>query len=534
MTNKEIASRFQLLADVMELHKDNPFKIRSYQNAYRTLKKLDTPLKDLSADQIGEIKGIGKAITGKIRELVDYGRMQTLDRFVEKTPPGVVEMLNIRGFGPKKIRVIWQELGVETIGELLYACNENRLIELKGFGQKTQADLQQKLEYYLRSRNRFRYAQLEGTAEQLLADIRKKLPGVRAEFTGALRRRANVVDIIELLIGAPSIELADLLAEIELPVEIYTCKPEEFDVRWFELSGSELFQNQFRQLTEGQKLDIADDEAAIFERAGLSYLPPEMRENEWHLELASTHRVLQLVEETDIRGVVHLHTTWSDGINSLREMADACRVRGYQYLGLTDHSKSAFYANGLKEDRLREQWAEVDVLNAEYEDFKIFKGIESDILSDGSLDYAEDILAEFDFIIASVHANLKMDEEKATKRLITAVENPYTTILGHPTGRLLLSRTGYPVDHRRVIDACAANGVAIELNANPYRLDLDWTWIPYAVERGVMISINPDAHSIGGIDDIHFGVLSARKGGLTAERCLTALSREDFASWIGK
>jgi DNA polymerase (family 10) len=241
-----------------------------------------------------------------------------------------------------------------------------------------------------------------------------------------------------------------------------------------------------------------------------------------------------LVEESQIKGVVHAHTTYSDGINSLREMALFAKDKGYQYLGLTDHSKSAFYANGLKEDRLQAQWQEVDALNQELAPFRIFKGIESDILSDGSLDYEESILKQFDFIIASVHSNLRMDLEKATTRLLRAIENPYTTMLGHPTGRLLLSRPGYPIDHKKIIDACADNHVAIELNANPYRLDLDWTWIQYALDKGVLISINPDAHSTGGIRDIHFGILSARKGGLPNEKCLTCFELADFEHFINK
>ena len=548
MTNKEIAKRFQLLGSIMELHGENPFKIRSYQSAYRSLRKLDRPLAEMTPEEIGAIKGIGKAITGKIGELLDGGQMATLQRYLDQTPPGVVEMLGISGFGPKKIRTIWRDLGVETIGELLYACNENRLVELKGFGQKTQADLRQKLEYYMRSKDRFRYAQLESEAQYLLEKIRDRLRGARVELTGAIRRRANIVDRIEFLIGQTDLELLfdnDLLTHTgrteayheartadEFPVRLYTCRPEEFGSKQFRYTATTVFLESFKQLTEGQNFRNIAEETEVFERAGIPWLPVELRDTERHLSYASTGKVPVLVEESQMRGVVHLHTDWSDGLNTIREMADACRARGYEYMGLTDHSKSAFYANGLKVDRLLQQWAEVDALNAEYEDFRIFKGIESDILSDGSLDYEEEILQQFDFIIASVHSNLKMDEAKATTRLLRAIENPHTTILGHPTGRLLLSRPGYPIDHRRVIDACAANGVAIELNANPYRLDLDWEWIPYALERGVMIAIDPDAHSITGIDDIHFGTLSARKGGLDREHCLTALNLTDFARWI--
>ena len=274
------------------------------------------------------------------------------------------------------------------------------------------------------------------------------------------------------------------------------------------------------------------DEQAIFAKAKIDYIAPELREQAWALDLAKAQKLPTLIEKEDIKGVIHTHTTYSDGLNTLEEMVDAAKELGYQYIGITDHSKSAFYANGLKPDRVLEQIQAINALNAKLNDFTILKGIESDILNDGSLDYEEDILKQFDFIIASVHSNLRMDEEKATNRIIKAVENPYTSILGHPTGRLLLSRQGYPIDHKKIIDACADNGVSIELNANPYRLDLDWSWIPYATEKGVLISINPDAHSTQGILDIHYGVLSARKGGLTKEQCLNTYSVSDFLKYL--
>ena len=284
---------------------------------------------------------------------------------------------------------------------------------------------------------------------------------------------------------------------------------------------------------EGVDFKALAEEENVFEKANLPFIAPELREQDWGFELAKNNQLPALIELEDIKGVVHNHSTYSDGINSLQEMAEATRDAGYEYLVMSDHSKAAFYANGLKEDRLYQQWAEIDALNTQMAPFKIFKSIESDILNDGSLDYPEAILKQFDLIIASVHTNLRMDEEKATQRIITAVENPYTTILGHPTGRLLLSRKGYPIDHKKVIDACAANGVSIELNANPYRLDIDWTWIPYAREKGVLISINPDAHNVQGIHDIKYGVFAARKGGLTKEGCLNAKGLAEFSTFLG-
>jgi DNA polymerase (family X) len=266
----------------------------------------------------------------------------------------------------------------------------------------------------------------------------------------------------------------------------------------------------------------------VFDKANLPFIAPELRENGSVLTLAAANQLPDLINLGDIKGVIHTHTTYSDGLHSVEEMAKTAQHLGYQYIGITDHSKAAFYANGLKEDRVLAQWAEIDRLNSAFFNFKILKGIECDILNDGAMDYNEELLSGFDFVIASVHSNLKMNEEKATARLIKAVENQYVTILGHPTGRLLLSREGYPIDHEKVIDACAANGVSIELNAHPWRLDMDWTWIPRARERGVLISVNPDAHSTSGINDIRYGIMAARKGGLDAAGCLNARDVDGF------
>lgn len=545
MTNKEIAKHFQLLGSLMELHGENPFKIRSYQNAYRTLRSLDTPLEKMEEAELAEIKGVGKAISEKIRELVETGQMQTLEKYRAKTPEGIQEMLQIKGFGPKKIMAVWQGLGVESAGELLYAVNENRLVELKGFGKKTQEELKQQLEYYQRSRDKFHYAALEGEAGELEAAIQKALPGARVSLCGAIRRRANVVEQIELLIGwngSPEVlfEQGVLRSKEEKegaihaqtpgerPVKLYQCRPEEFGSKLFHYTGHSDFIDAFARSKPGLDFKGLPEEEAVFDKAGLPFIAPELREQGRALELAAKGQLPRLIEEKDIKGVVHAHSTYSDGGHSLRDMALYAKELGYEYLGISDHSKSAFYANGLQPERVFRQMEEIDALNKELAPFRIFKGIESDILSDGSLDYEEDVLKAFDFIIASIHSNLRMDEARATQRLIAAVENPYTTILGHPTGRLLLSRQAYPVNHKKVIDACAANGVAIELNANPYRLDLDWSWIPYAMEKGALISINPDAHSKEGIHDIHFGVLSARKGGLTKEMCLNARGVQGF------
>lgn len=551
MTNKEIANTFKKLADLMELHGENKFKIRSYSNAYITFRKWGQPLSEMTDEEILDIKGIGKAIAQKTRDLLETGSFKTIDEFKEKTPLGVQEMLGIKGFGPKKIYSIWKDLGVETIGELLYACNENRLIELKGFGKKTQDDLNKTLEYFLRSKGKFHYAAIEEEANDLVEELQDRLPDCLVEIVGQVRRRTNTVSEIEIIIAGDydSTEVFDnqLLTQKEttekgieattvsgISAFIRNCQKEEFGSKVFRYTAHETFMKSFLKKFEGKDFRGIEKESEIFEKVNIPFIEPELRESDYFLEKAIENKLPKLITEKDIRGVVHTHTTYSDGLHTLDEMAGAAQASGYGYIVISDHSKSAFYANGLKEDRLRAQWSEIDALNAKMTDFKIFKSIESDILSSGELDYPEEILKEFDCIIASVHSNLKMDIDKATTRIIKAVENPYTNILGHPTGRLLLSRKGYPLDHQKVIDACAANGVSIELNAHPWRLDIDWTWIPVALEKGVKISINPDAHSKEGIRDIHFGVLSARKGGLTANMCLNALEAEDFLRALKK
>ncbi|MFK8104867.1 MAG: PHP domain-containing protein [Saprospiraceae bacterium] len=549
MTNKEIASAFNSLGKIMELHDENPYKIRSYQNAYFQLRKVSKPIAEMTPEEIAAIKGVGNAIAGKIKELLETGTLETYQKYQVQTPIGVQEMLQLKGFGPKKIRVLWKDLGAESIVELLYACNENRLIELKGFGHKTQENLKAKLAYFLQSRDKFHYAKLEPIALKLIATLRAALPNISVELTGAMARRLEIVEHIDLLVGTEDpldavlkpldLSLVDTQEQYRLyrdenntPIRIFQCAATDFGSKFFRFTGAKAFLDAFVAASPDTDFRAIIDEKEIFTKAKLAFIPPELRENADAISLAQENRIPKLIEATDIKGVLHCHTTYSDGINSVQEMAEEAQRLGYDYIGITDHSKSAFYANGLKPDRVLAQMEEIDQVNAQFKDFKIFKGIESDILNDGNLDYDAEILAKFDFIVASVHANLKMDKEKATTRLIKAIENPYTTILGHPTGRLLLSREGYPINHEKVIEACAANGVVIELNANPYRLDIDWRWIPYALERGVKIAINPDAHSLIGIQDIHFGLLQARKGGLTAATCFNNLSIEAFQNHV--
>jgi len=540
MTNKQVAAKFNLLGKIMELYKENPFKIKSYSNAYLTIRKLEKEVLKMNEEELSGQQGIGKAISAKIIELRETGKIGALEKYLETTPPGIVELLRIKGLGPKKIKQIWEELNIESPGELLYACHENRLVDLKGFGAKTQANLIEKLAYFLDSQGSFLYGHIEQEGLELLDILQKEYSSNRWEFTGLFERKMPVLTEITIITDLSLEEnfyqwlsnLEGVLSEEDgkwtfknVDVVFVQSSTEEFYVDKIKNSSGEAF------LEQSPNLQKADSEKEVFSKSGMAYVSAECRE--WgSVASFSAEQSDAIVREDDILGVVHCHTTYSDGIHDLVTMVEASAKLGYKYIVITDHSKSAFYANGLQIERLMMQIREIETINNNRDDIKVFSGIESDILSDGSLDYPDDILDMLDVIIASVHSNLKMDEEKATRRIITAVEHPATDILGHPTGRLLLSRKGYPIDYKKIIDACAANGVSIEVNANPYRLDLDWEWIPYAMEKGLQISINPDAHSTGGIKDIRYGVFAARKGLLTKDHTLNAKNATEFASWL--
>lgn len=541
MTNKDIASLFHEMANLMELHGENEFKTRTYANAYLNIRKLDIPLGDKSLQELKSMVGIASSIADKIIEIHSKNTFEALETFREKTPAGIREILNIKGLGPKKVKQLWHELNIESPGELQYACQENRLIQLKGFGLKIQADILNSLLYYQSNQHLFLSHQLKATCENICKKIEELNTGLELTITGGIRRMNSIVDKIEYISNHPIKVLPeafnvsnqnDLLIEgvwdNRIPVIIHITNPNPNQwpsILFTTTHGSESFLSLTK---EAKNLTSPNSEAEIFKALNMSFIPPECRD----LEHFDGFDETLLITNQDIRGVIHNHSTYSDGIYSVKDMALECIRLGYNYLVISDHSKSAGYANGLPMERVEMQWREIDTLNKELAPFHIYKSIESDILADGSLDYDDDFLKGFDLIIASIHSNLKMDESKAMMRLIKAIENPHTRILGHPTGRLLLSRPGYPIDHYKIIDACAANQVCIELNANPLRLDLDWSWIPYAQNKGVLISINPDAHNLLGIQDIQYGVNAARKGGLKKINCLNIKTLSEFNTWI--
>ncbi|MGY3052496.1 DNA polymerase (family 10) [Pedobacter sp. UYEF25] len=553
MENKTIARSLKLLAQLLELHGENPFKIKSIANAYFKIDKLPFKLKDKALEEIEAIPGIGKSLSAKITELLTTGKLQELEDLIGETPEGVMEMLQIKGIGPKKIAVIWHVLGIENLGELYYACNENRLIEAKGFGLKTQEEIKQAIEFKIAANGKFLYSQVDLMVVDLRTNLSAWLVGVDKDaqlgFVGQYRRGCEIVDELEIIIGSersenivaqlPNFEQLSFIAGQDffvatnasgLKVKLYIVEKNDFYLNYFRYTGCAAHVEEVLKLVDQQYFKSEGD---IYKRAGLDFIVPELRENLGEIELAKQKKLPKLIAYKDLKGSLHNHSTWSDGVHTLEEMAVFCKENlQMDYFGICDHSKVAVYAKGLSIERVLAQQKEINTLNAKFSPFKIFKGIESDILNDGSLDYPEEILKTFDFVVASVHSNLRMDEEKATSRLIKAIENPYTTILGHPTGRLLLSRPGYPIDFKKVIDACAANKVVIEINANPLRLDLDWRWHRYALDKGVLLSINPDAHRTEGFYDMNYGILAARKGGLNAEQCLNAFTLEEITKYF--
>lgn len=549
ITNDEIAAQFSLLATLMDIHGENAFKAKSYAAAAFSIDKLPIPLAEMDRNSIFSIKGIGESAGNRILEILDTGQFITLNEMVQKTPPGILEMLSIKGIGPKKIATIWKELEIETLGELLYACNENRLTLYKGFGEKTQQNIKEAIEFYMGSMGRYLYQQVEEFQMELEKLLSGSLP-YRFVLTGEFRRQLEIIDSIEWVTNAKAEALNSFMQGIGFSVvkqnnqsiqyrneknirlQFWLTDEEKIPSVLFKTSCSELFFNAWSATNGWDETKIYPGEETIFEEAGCPFIPAFMRENSEIISQAKENNIAPVITEKDIKGIIHSHSTWSDGGNTIQQMAEAAINEGLEYLVISDHSKSAFYANGLSMERVLQQHQEIEKLNQQMAPFKIFKSIESDILNDGSLDYPDEILAQFDLVIASVHSNLKMNEEKANTRVIKAIENKYTNILGHPTGRLLLSRVGYPIDHEKIIDACAANGVVIELNAHPRRLDLDWRWIRRAIQKNVLISINPDAHAIDGFKDCKYGVLVAQKAGLTSLQNLSSFNRIQLETFL--
>ncbi len=554
MENDELVDSLELLVKLWDVHGVNEFKAKNLSFAVRGLDKFPGLINQLTTDQLLLIPGVGKVIVQLIYELAQSGTCRELEEIVEKTPLGILDLLKIKGLGAKKVRAIWQELNVSNFEDLNTACQNGQIEKLKGFGSAIQSSIQSQIIYIQENRKKLRLDKAIFLSDRILAMLQVTFDKIA--ISGELRRNCEVITSLVFVIETDNIfgsqsEISELMGFSEdlqasspftwrgffednlIPIEIHLVDESEFVSALFQHSAHENhlesidFYNQF----QGKTLLT---EESIYQASNKPYILPEMREGLQEFEWAGQHKNTDLIEEQDLQGCLHNHSVYSDGKNTLQEMAEACRSLGLHYFGIADHSQYAAYAGGLKEEDVYRQHEEIDRLNSLWSDFTILKGIEADILPDGSLDYNDHILSQFDYVVASVHANLTMDLDKAMDRLIRAIENPYTSILGHPTGRLLLSRPGYPLNTHKILDACLANGVSIELNASPYRLDLDWRHIYAAMDKGVFVSINPDAHKIEGLKDMTYGVKVGRKGGLLKALTLNALPLNDLIAFFKK
>ena len=579
MDKNQVANLLDELASLLELKEGtNPFEVRAYQNATRAVNALDGDIEQLTREgKLKGVPGLGPTIISRIEEAVETGHIALYDELVKTTPPIKLEMLRIPGVGPKKINAIYNQLHITSIADLIEAINENKVAALPGFGKKTQDKILQGIDFLNQHAGRFLYPVAEHEAS-LIFTVLKSIPEiVRLQVGGSLRRRretigdidmvASVADstgdddrrkIMDIFTSQPSVAAVTGKGETKSSVvlsngmnmDLRVVNDSQFPYTLHHFTGSKEHHIALRRRALSMNMTINDyglfrgkephlelipckDEVDIYAALGMEYIEPELREDMGEIEAAVNRTLPVLVQESDLLGVLHVHSTWSDGQNPIRDMAEACIARGFSYLGITDHSKTAAYAGGLTEEDLRLQHKEIDRLNEEYAGrIRILKGTECDILRDGSLDYADDVLATLDFVVASIHSLFNLSEEEQTRRMLRAISNPYVDIIGHPTGRILLSREGYSLDIDAVIDAAAAHGVCIEVNASPLRLDLDWRYLHRARDKGIKIPIDPDAHTIDGLDEMRYGIGIARKGWLRAGDVLNTKSTEELLNFF--
>lgn len=568
MDKKTVAAILDEMGTLLELQGANPFKSRAFHNASRAVEGLTGDL-DAVVDTGGllEIKGIGKSIAEIITDLVKKGKSREYAELRKQFPDGVLQMLKIQGLGPKKVKILFEKLHLKDLDQLEKAAKDDRLSGLDGFGKKTQENILQGIDAVRKRSEKSLYSVASAAATAVFDALMKQRGVVRGEIAGSIRRRKEVIGDIDILISAKEPDrkrlwdafighpdVASVIAAgetkssvvlkagINCDLRIVSDGEFPFALNYFtgskehnvelrtraKRAGLSLNEYGFSHLGEEEKRGKAkravkcSTESDIYKTLDLAFIPPELRENTGEIELAEKGQIPRLVEAADIRGTFHCHTTYSDGVNSLEQMVQGSRELQWEYLGIGDHSKVAAYANGLSEEKVRKQIAEIDALNNRLKGFRVLKGTECDILPNGDLDWSEKILAMFEYVVVSIHSNFKMSEAEMTRRIIKALKNKRVTMLGHPTGRLLLARDPYPVNMTQVIDAAADYGKIIEINAHPMRLDLDWRLCRYAKEKGVTIAINPDAHNIEGLRDVYYGVGIARKGWLEKRNILNA------------
>jgi DNA polymerase (family X) len=570
MDKKAVAQVLEQIASFLELKGENPFRIRAFRTAARAVASFPTELREgLEDGSLAAAKGVGPATLQIVSELVTTGKASMLEELREQIPPGLVEMLAISGLGVAKIRQIHDVLGIDSLPELEAAAVDGRLSKLPRFGQKTSENILKGIAF-LRQASTYRLSHHATEEAEGLRAALDRLPGVtRAVIAGDVRRRTEVVrDLVLVLVAevAPG-ELFKRLSKVPgvhefagqderrltlrfaggSSAQIMVTTPVNAGAVLVHATGSEAHLRQLGEyaarkgfalsgaaLWRGSEFVPTPDEARFYEALGLSLIPPELREGHGEIEAAEQHELPRLVERGDLKGLLHCHTTYSDGSQSIEDFAIACRKAGYQYVGITDHSQAAAYAGGLKAEDLLRQADEIDAVNARLEGIRVLKGVEADILQDGRIDYEERVLERLDFVIASIHSRFNMNRGEMTARMLAAMDNPYLSILGHPTGRLLLSRDPYGLDLDAIIEKAAATGVALEINADPHRLDLDWRVLRQARDRGAMISIGADAHNAAGIQYVDYGVDMARKGWLGPQDVLNALPAGEFLARVSR
>ena len=581
MTNQNVAAKLREVFVMMQLAGENRFRAIAFDRAAQTIEGLNSDVKKhIDEDTLTDIKGIGKSIAEDIKALSETGTMPVLEDLKERVPKGLVEWLNISGLGPKSIVKIHKALDITEVAELKEACQSGAVADLPGMGKKSAEKIIKSIEYLEKFGERCRIDQAIDVAEPMLAFV-EQIDGVlKCEIAGSLRRSAETIGDVDILAAAHADDAADIFEQfvshhlvVEVlgrgdtkssvrtengrQVDLRIVSEQEYPAALMYFTGSKEHNIVMRQrarergmsLNEYGLFKLSDEketdfdqpvetgsESDIYKKLDLHFVPPEHREDRGEFEFYEENEEMELLKVDQIKGVVHAHSTYSDGKYTIRQMADACIERGYEYLTMTDHSRTAAYAGGLTIDQVKQQWDEIDELNEEYakKNFRIFKGIESDILNDGSLDYPDDTLEGFDIVIASVHSGLEMEHDKMMTRFENAIKNPFTHMIGHPTGRLLLKREESKLDLNRLIELAAEHNTAIEINANPWRLDLDWRYGNKAKETGLLTSINPDAHTTEGIDNIRYGVMIARKAKFSPDRVLNTLSADEFEKWLSK
>ena len=569
MDKAQVIDTLERIALLLELRNANVFKIRAFENAGRILEGHPSDLKTLiETNELETLKGIGKGhIAEIVRELFAKGKSADYEELKKGFPDSLFELFKIRGLGAKRIKALYEKLGIKSAGELEYACRENRLLKLEGFGPKSQEKILAAIENMKKTDGRHLVHFAAEESARLVAYLKKQKGIKRIEIAGSLRRRKEIIGDIDILVSAekpvkvhdafvkyPSVREIVARGETKSSVtikrglhcDLRTVTDKEFPYALYYFTGSKEHNVAVRTIAKkknikvneyglfkGNRLIPCRDEDEIFKAVGLRPIPPELRENMGEIEWAAQKDLPKLIEEKDIRGIFHVHTDMSDGVGTLEQMVGAAEKLGYEYVGISDHSQSAHYARGLDAARLRQQWKEIDALQKKVK-IRIFKGVESDILGDGKLDYPESVLAQFDFVIGSVHSKFNLSEKEMTERVRRAMESKYLTFVGHPTGRLLLGRAGYSLDMPKIFDAAKKSGAVMELNANPHRLDLDWRVLREVKKRGVLISINPDAHSQDGLRDVTWGVGIARKGWLEKKDVVNTMTLAEITKFLKK